>query len=353
MDIMYLILRGAVIGAGVLFMCVLLIERPREQITIATCGLNLAIICENLMTLVDPSLMGLHYLFGIGRSVLPLFFAWFVMAVFTDSPISMRSGSVPCRYLLGVALLAIPFGLVPPQYGFYSISHTICQILAITTFIGTVGLVLATARDDLVNRRRKARTAFVVALGVAGVSFTAMNFFPGLEPFEIEIGIFKSIIIFGLIAMSAAFILQPGGDFVPDPSQTTQPHHEDGEMFDWVIAKIEHVMSDGIWSEEGLTISELADRVGAPEYLVRRTINQRMGFRNFPTFVNSYRVRAAQDLLADPDQARKSVLEIAFEVGFASLGPFNKAFKDFSETTPTEFRRQAFAHNSLISEKLH
>ena len=350
MEITLLILRGTVIGAGLLFMCVLLIERPREQITLATCGLNLAMICENLTSLVDPGLSGLYYALGVGRATLPFFFAWFVLSVFTDTELSWKNGTTSCRVIASIALLAFVFGLVPERF---EALHRICQVLAITTFIGSVAMVLASAKDDLVDQRRKARTAFLISMGVAGVTFTGVEFFPGLEPYALQIGMVKAVVIFVLIAMSAAFILQTGEAFVPDPSRAKKINQGDGEVSDWVIAKIERVMGNGIWSEEGLTISDLAEKVGAPEYLVRRTINQRMGFRNFPTFVNSYRVRAAQDMLADPDQSRKSVLEIAYEVGFASLGPFNKAFKDFSETTPTEFRKQAFAHGSLISEKLH
>nr|MBP9232242.1 AraC family transcriptional regulator [Phenylobacterium sp.] len=37
------------------------------------------------------------------------------------------------------------------------------------------------------------------------------------------------------------------------------------------------------------------------------------------------------------------VLTIALDAGFNSLGPFNRAFRAATETTPTAYRRQALS----------
>ena len=68
-----------------------------------------------------------------------------------------------------------------------------------------------------------------------------------------------------------------------------------------------------------------------------------LGFRNFAAFVNARRIDAAKARLADPTQARESVSTIAFDLGFGSLGPFNRAFKEVTGQTPTEWRRQRLA----------
>ena len=75
------------------------------------------------------------------------------------------------------------------------------------------------------------------------------------------------------------------------------------------------------------------------EYKVRRLINGELGFRNFNDFLNKYRVNEACEILNDPTQNRKTILEIAFSLGYQSIGPFNKAFKDLKGTTPTAFRK--------------
>ncbi len=93
-----------------------------------------------------------------------------------------------------------------------------------------------------------------------------------------------------------------------------------------------------VYREEGLTIAGLAERLGTQEHKVRQLINSHLGFRNFNAFLHHYRLRAAQQALLDPGRLHLGVAQIAYEVGYRSLGPFNKAFKEATGLTPTEFR---------------
>jgi AraC-like DNA-binding protein len=87
----------------------------------------------------------------------------------------------------------------------------------------------------------------------------------------------------------------------------------------------------------------LAARLGAPEYRLRRLINQRLAHRNFSSFINGYRLTEARAALADPTQAEVPILTIALDAGFQSIGPFNRAFKAETGMTPSEFRRTRLA----------
>ena len=97
------------------------------------------------------------------------------------------------------------------------------------------------------------------------------------------------------------------------------------------------------YQQEDLTVAGLATLLGAPEYRLRRLINQRLGHRNFNAYVNGFRLAEAKQALADPAQRALPVLSIALEAGFGSIGPFNRAFKDATGLTPTEYRRQNLA----------
>jgi len=83
----------------------------------------------------------------------------------------------------------------------------------------------------------------------------------------------------------------------------------------------------------------LAQRLGIPEYKLRRLINQRLGYRNFNVFLNNHRIEESKAALADPAQAEVPIITIAMDAGFQSLGPFNRAFKALTGVTPTEYRR--------------
>ena len=80
-----------------------------------------------------------------------------------------------------------------------------------------------------------------------------------------------------------------------------------------------------------------------PEHRLRRLINQGLGHRHFSAFLNAYRVADAKQVLADPRQSDVPILTIAMDVGFQSIGPFNRAFKAATGRTPGEFRREKLA----------
>ena len=117
-----------------------------------------------------------------------------------------------------------------------------------------------------------------------------------------------------------------------------------------MLGRLNELMAADGWRQEGLTIGELALRLDAPEHRVRRLINQRLGFRNFADFVNSYRIEAAKRRLADPAEARTTVAAIAFDLGYGSLGPFNRAFRAATGSTPSEWRRQALQSSPDLQE---
>ena len=119
------------------------------------------------------------------------------------------------------------------------------------------------------------------------------------------------------------------------------------------IAEVQQALAiaaEQVWKEEGLTIASLALRAAMPETQLRRLINDCLGYRNFPSYVNAHRIAAAKNRLADPNESRVSISTIAYDIGFASLGPFNRAFKEEAGVSPSEWRRKSLDVNSPIPE---
>jgi AraC-like DNA-binding protein len=97
------------------------------------------------------------------------------------------------------------------------------------------------------------------------------------------------------------------------------------------------------YREEGLTIAALALRLRLPEHRLRKLINQHLGHRNFSAYLNQWRIDEAKAALTDPSQREVPISTIALDAGFASLGPFNRAFKAGTGLTPSEFRARSLA----------
>lgn len=93
-----------------------------------------------------------------------------------------------------------------------------------------------------------------------------------------------------------------------------------------------------IYRDPALRIADVARRLNAPEYKVSQCVKAGLGYANFNRLLNHYRIADAARRLCADGEAKLSVLEIAFDSGFASIGPFNRAFKKEFGVTPTVYR---------------
>jgi AraC-like DNA-binding protein len=68
---------------------------------------------------------------------------------------------------------------------------------------------------------------------------------------------------------------------------------------------------------------------------------------NFRTFLSSYRVNYAKELLSSESHRREKISEIALKCGFSSINTFNRAFLSITGLTPKEYKN---AHLSAKSK---
>ncbi|WP_297511486.1 AraC family transcriptional regulator [uncultured Caulobacter sp.] len=216
---------------------------------------------------------------------------------------------------------------------------------------GLVGHILLTAwrgwRSDLVDQRRRLRAPLAAAAAGYMLIQTLCNFgvlgHPPLPP------LMQALVMAGLGLGSALAFLRAEPLLMAAPAgpalDTAKPIDTPLDLTPadrLVLARLDKAMNETeVWRGEDLSIGTLAALVGAPEHRLRKLINGTLGHRNFADYVNGRRIEAAKIALADPEQALKSVSTIAYELGFASLGPFNRAFRAAAGVTPTAWRQQA------------
>jgi AraC-like DNA-binding protein len=196
---------------------------------------------------------------------------------------------------------------------------------------------------DLVERRRRMRVLFVAA--VAGYLAIAVlvqiyNTLLGVST-PPSLMLANLALMFGLSVAAALSLVQMRTASWLAPERRPAPD-ELGESERRLLATLNHAMeTEHIYREEGLTIGALAERLRTREHILRRVINRGLGFRNFNDFLHAHRIREASMRLRRPEDARLPVLSIALEVGYSSIGPFNRAFKSRVGMTPSSFRRLA------------
>jgi AraC-like DNA-binding protein len=199
---------------------------------------------------------------------------------------------------------------------------------------------------DLVEGRRRVRVFIVTAAALyGGLNALLQITVSGAEAAVIAYAVNAALLAGVTAAIFLAMIRVSADDLFPAsaviaPLSTAAVVPETSATDQKLVDALLRLMADErIYRLENLTIGTLATKLGIPEYRLRRLINQRLGYRNFNTFLNNHRIEEAKAALADPTQAEVPVITIAMDAGFQSLGPFNRAFKATTGVTPSEYRR--------------
>jgi len=233
---------------------------------------------------------------------------------------------------------------VRAEGGWFHVSKAIGSILK----VGMIGHMLYTAwqgRDeDLLEGRRQFRATFVVGgAAIMGVIIFSLSSAARLSPEDVrlvDVAISASVMVMvfylfmNIARIDSEWLL---GDLTEEIPGKIAVAPDPTDVLD--LARLNGLAANATLLEQGLTIVRLAEIAKVPEHRLRRLINQHMGFRNFSDFLNHHRIEAAKDRLADTRERHTPVLTIAMDMGYGSLGPFNRAFKERTGQTPTAYRR--------------
>lgn len=277
-------------------------------------------------------------------SLTPAAVTWLIVTIFLDGA-RMRGPWLIASLATSAALYA---HLVTPD------AFILCLPMAVGLFGSLFVLSLWSTRDDLVECRCRARPGFAAAIAGLALLMTLGNHADGMSNHQVAFALFQSGGTLLVAIVFAAWLLRP--DAEKWPGEVTeivrvQANNPENVVDPALIARIDGAMNAGIWREEGLTIGGLARKLAVPEHRLRRAINQELGYRNFSSFINRARINAACEVLIDPNRMNTTILEIAYDVGFASVGPFNRAFRAEMGQSPTEYRRMPQSTVSAVSEK--
>jgi AraC-like DNA-binding protein len=347
-----LLLRGGV--CLLLLMLAGLMARDHGRVVAGRLG---AAFCLGVAAYAVCSAAGLHARLGLWSAPIlalasgnNLVFWLFARSLFDDG---FRPRPWHAGLWLAVVALGLALGLVlPPQKTGLTLVACVAETLSTLAFAGLAVIqTIASWRADLVERRRRLRLFIVAACaGYIALNTTANALGAAVAAPQLA-SLVEAAALAAIAGAVAWSLLNVGGGqalfpdaSAPRPALASVEAAEaplSREDLDLVAALERAMAHDRLYRQENLTIGALAARQGLPEYRLRRLINQGLGHRNFNAFLNGYRIAEAKAALADPSQAEVPILTIALDAGFASLGPFNRAFKAETGVTPSAWRRDA------------
>lgn len=249
---------------------------------------------------------------------------------------------------------------------FYILFHLLPQIIKIGIYVHTLSLAVLEYRQDLIESRRSLRVAFVATLGAfwlwvcidvtVGVLIrmgleslyatseavkTIRNIFIFPYIFAVNLMLFRVNVFHTEFSMEA---------FANDMFVSSDPQAIDSKDYALKDRLLEFMEKEKPYREAGLSIGELAKLMGVQERRLRSVINRVLKYSNFSHFLNSYRVREAQEALVKTDD---SIYNIGMDAGYTSPSCFHKAFKDKHGTTPKEYRVLSRSQKSVQNQAGH
>ena len=269
------------------------------------------------------------------------FFWLFIVTLFEDRPISWLT-LTPAGILtvLGLVGWMTRQQMSSPLW----IAHNLIEA---GFALHALFVIASSWRGDLVETRRRLRGPVLAVVTIYVIALSGFEIGEGLGLRQPWFDIAGASALAFMCGLGALAFVQAQPALFGAAAAAPRDGLDAGDRL--LLSKLEALMGAGeAWRREGLTIGALASDMGAPEHKLRRLINDHLGFRNFAAFVNARRIDAAKARLADPAKAREPVSAIAFDLGFGSLGPFNRAFKEATGQTPTEWRRQSLAETEKL-----
>lgn len=300
-------------------------------------GFTVSILCYIIVeSEVIQSVPVVRIITSIGAISIPVLF-WLLARSIFDDHFTFRFNLLIWFLVLLIPHLNFFVGEWVPWSGFDQFSSIIARLISLGFVLAGLYTALRTKQGDLVDQRIRFRNIFLVGTAaLIGVTLI-VEIIPLDQDTITVLQILQRSAIFAitLYFLLSNFAIRSGFFFkeVPKPKNPTVNDPQ-------LNGKLQALMEEQkVYRKEGLTIRQLAELMNEQEYRVRRLINGQLGFRNFSDFLNQYRVNEACEILSDPTQSRKTILEIAYDLGYQSIGPFNKAFRELRGTTPTAYRK--------------
>ncbi|MAM13876.1 MAG: hypothetical protein CML23_26165 [Rhizobiaceae bacterium] len=116
------------------------------------------------------------------------------------------------------------------------------------------------------------------------------------------------------------------------------------EMQQRIADKLVAAMADErLYRDANLSLWSLSQHIGVAPNYISQTLSETLG-QSFYAFVNGFRIRDAKRLLSSET---RSVLEIAYDVGFNSKSAFYASFRRETGKTPAAFRKAREADDKV------
>lgn len=235
-------------------------------------------------------------------------------------------------------------GFIKPVHG---ILYTILSLKLINEFNKKIKKSFSNIDKKKLDWLRYLITGTIIVwLIVAVFYFVSMVFNPDYGAFDFIIYFSISLFIYAVgygalnqpeVFTNTELLIVTNNESVKEKYEKSTLAYEDIQRLKTELLTL--MNSKKLFLSSDLTLAQLSKELGITNHNLSEVIN--VGFnKNFYDFINEYRIEEFKERIKNPDFTNYSLLAIAFESGFSSKSSFNSIFKKYTNTTPSEYRKQ-------------
>jgi AraC-like DNA-binding protein len=216
----------------------------------------------------------------------------------------------------------------------------VVNLSSIALVLHLVITTITERNDELIEKRRKSRVLLVYITAIMTIIVTSFSFYLLNHQQHVYLQPTTNIIaIWPIIILVSYWLLRMNKDSFAFDSIKNYKKKLNARDTGLKIKLDEEIIENKAFLKNGLSIQYLAKQLGVSSYRLREFINQVLGYENFSTYINGYRIESIKQEFADLDKEHTPILTIALNNGFNSLSTFNRAFKSVEGMTPSEYRK--------------
>jgi len=288
------------------------------------------------------------YIFPNAGNLQPVLKFWSQTAVlwFWFFALTLFDETIPKRLLTGLCVIFAAMWFIiwtlPEWRNAVIVPH---HLLSIILIVHIIWLAISGLRDDLIESRRRLRIWLVITIGLIVLSISVSISDGYWSSRQLGWGIFSAIAILGAAIFAGLTLLGIDQNLIAEDLGRDKPlRSDDLSPSERVLnEKLLQYMESGYYTTSGLTVRAFAAELGVPDHNLRTLINGTLGYTNFSSFLNHYRIEKAKEQLAHPDFVDVPIFTLAMDLGYGSLAPFNRAFREETGMSPSDFRERAIA----------
>lgn len=108
------------------------------------------------------------------------------------------------------------------------------------------------------------------------------------------------------------------------------------------------LIEEKVYKINNINLNMLSERLGTSRHNISQVINEHFDL-NFFNLINKYRIKEAQQIFKKDSHNNLNIIDVAYDVGFNNKVTFNKAFKEETKLTPTQFLQRINGTSSLAT----